>query len=159
MAGIIVILIACGFGIMLLWVGTTQFFQQRRLLREVVDVDAVIIESKVAGSRSADTDQRLLRDNSTNSYTPEVKFGYEFRGVRYQSSMIYPSIIERGYASADSAAEELKDYPQGANVRAFVNPHEPAKAFLRCEASAGPVVFLIVGLVVPIAGVVLSRWA
>lgn len=159
MAGIIVILISCAFGIMLLWVGSTQFFQQRKLLKQVVGVDAVIIESKVAGSRGMDTDQRLLRDNSTKSYTAEVKFGYEFQGTRYQSSMLYPTIIERGYASADSAAEELKEYPAGANVKAFVNPAEPAKGFLRCEAGAGPVVFVIVGLVVPLVGFVLSRWA
>ncbi|MFO0857273.1 MAG: DUF3592 domain-containing protein [Phycisphaerales bacterium] len=159
MAGIIVILISAAFGVMMLWVGSTQFLQQRRLLRQVVGVDAVILESKVAGSRSMDTDQRLLRDNSTKSYTPEVKFGYEYQGNRYQSSMLYPTIIERGYASADSAAEELKDYPAGANVRAFVNPDEPAKGFLRCEASVGPMVFVIVGLVVPLAGAILSRWA
>lgn len=159
MAGVIVILIGCGFGCMLLWVGWTQFMQQRRLLKRVVAVDAVILESRVDGSRSADTDARLLRDNSTTSFTPHVLFTYEYTGVKYTSTMLYPTTILRGYPSASAAADELREYPAGAAVTAFINPEQPDKGFLRKQAATGPVVFLCVGVLAPLFSIILSRWA
>lgn len=159
MAKIIIILIACSFGIMMLWVGVTQHARQRRLLREAVPVEAVILESGVSGSKSADTDPRVLRSTSTTSYTPLVRFKYRVQGIAYESAMLYPTIIERGYPSADAAREAVREFPAGATVRAFVDPAQPDKAFLRNQEGAGPVVFVIVGLLVPVFGAVLARWA
>ena len=159
MAKIIIILIACSFGVMMLWVGFTQHARQRRLLREAMPVEAVILESGVSGSKSADTDPRLLRSTSTSSYTPLIRFKYRVQGIAYESAMLYPTIIERGYPSADAAQAEVRGFPAGATVQAFVDPAQPDKAFLKRHEGAGPVVFVIVGLLVPVLGAVLSRWA
>lgn len=159
MAKIIIILIACSFGMMMLWVGLTQHARQRRLLREAMPVEAVILESGVSGSKSTDTDPRVLRSTSTNSYTPLVRFKYRVQGISYESAMLYPTIIERGYASPAAAKAQVQDFPAGATVQAFVDPSQPDKAFLKREEGAGPVVFVIVGLLVPVLGAVLSKWA
>lgn len=149
MARIITFLIFGGFGLMLLYVGITQYWRQRRLLRNAVPIVATIVHSAVAGSRSADTDSRLGRDNSTKSYVPEVRFEYEFGGRRHSSTLLDPNIIARGFASHEAAAAELVPYPVGALVAAQVDPSLPEQAYLRPQAGNGPVVFIVLGVILP----------
>lgn len=149
MARIIVFIIFGGFGLVMLYVGTTQFFQQRRLMSNAVKIRAVITHSEVFSSKSIDTDQRLGRDNSTTSHRADVKFKYEVDGKSYESDLMYPNIIVTGHASQDSAAQELKPFPLGATVDAYVDPGTPDKAFLVKESTAGPIVFIIIGLLLP----------
>lgn len=146
-------------GVMFLVVGARQYVQQKRLLSMAVSTSAEILESRVESKKSSDTDQRLMRDNSTTSHTPVVKFRYVVGGVTYESGMLRPSEIERGYASADAAREELTPFPVGAKVSAFVDPATPEKAFLIREESVGPIVFLVLALVAPAFGFVLSKVA
>lgn len=151
-ARIIVLLIFGGFGVYMAGVGITQLFLQRRLLSTSRAVEAEIVESEVEHTKSADTDNRPLRDNSTNSYRPVVKFRYSIGERSYVSDMLRPTIIVRSYASKEAAAEELAPFPLGAKVTAFVCDAEPDKAFLIADASVGPMVFMIVGtLLVPIS--------
>jgi len=77
-----------GLGVMLLVVGTREFFIQRRIMATAVPVEATVLSSQVVSSRSADTDTRPLRDNSTTSHRPEVRFAYTFGGVRYESDLL-----------------------------------------------------------------------
>ncbi|MFT3785568.1 MAG: DUF3592 domain-containing protein [Tepidisphaeraceae bacterium] len=154
----VVFLIAAGFGVMMLYVGLTQWFMQRKLVANPQRVKAVIIQSEVIESRSSDTDNRPLRDNSTISYRPEVKFRYTIDGRTYESDLLRPTIIITAGVSRDSVLEELKPYPVGATVEAFVNPQMPDKAFLRNDPSIGPVVFMIVGLVVPVVGFLAAKF-
>jgi hypothetical protein len=137
-----------GFGIVLLYVGVTQYFLQRRLLANAVTIEVQIVKSEVHKLVSADTDTRLLRDNSTVSYRPDVRFRYVFRGTEYESDLLRPNIIVHD-SSESSALEEIAPFPVGAKVRAFVDPENPDKAYLLHESGAGPVVFIIVGLIVP----------
>ena len=152
MAQIITLLICCGMAAMFLYVGSTQFWQQRRNLAHAERVDAVIVHSAVKSSTTRDTDQRVGFSNSTTSHNPEVRFRYTVSGQEYESERIYPSIIERGYASESAAAEVLVPFPLDARVRAYVNEAHPDQAFLISEASNGPVVFLILGLLLPPIG-------
>ncbi len=146
---VLIMLVFCGFACVMLYVGFTQYLQQRRLLSAARAVEAEIIESRVEVSRSADTDNRPLRDNSTSSYRPVVRFRYRVGQQPYVSDMLRPTIILRSYASKEAAQEELTPYPQGAVVTAHVCDDEPSKGFLIAEASVGPVVFMIVGLIIP----------
>jgi hypothetical protein len=148
-ARVIILLIFGGFGVVMLWVGVTQYIQQRRLLTSSRDVEAEIIESRVEKCRSSDTDNRPLRDNSTISYRPLVRFRYRVGDRPYVSDMLRPTIIIRSFASHESAAEEIAAYPEGAIVTARVCDAAPEKAFLVAEASVGPMVFMIVGLLLP----------
>ncbi|HLO42135.1 MAG TPA: DUF3592 domain-containing protein [Phycisphaerales bacterium] len=158
MARVIAMLIFGSLGVMLVYVGAGQFIQQRRLLEGARVVEARITRSEVCMSKSNDTDQRLLRDNSTTSYTPQVKFMYQLDGKTHESGLLYPTEIVESYASRAAAEEELRPFPVNATVRAHVNPRLPDKAFLIPRGSAAPVVFILVGLVLPIATWFVSRW-
>jgi len=149
MTRIIVTIIFGGFGLVLLYVGVTQFVRQRRLLANAERVDAVIVHSEVFSSTSTDTDPRPLRGTSTTTHRPDVRFRYRVGDADYESDLMYPNIIVRTYASRASAAEALAPFPLHANVRAYVDPSLPDKAYLIAEAGAGPVVFIIVGLLLP----------
>ena len=149
MARIITFIIFGGFGFVLLYVGVTQYFQQRRLLANAQRVDARIVHSEVFTSKSANTDRRLLRDNSTTTHRPDVKFRYHVGGTEYESDLLHPNIIVTSYASHDAAAEALKPFPLNATVQAFVDPSLPGKAYLISSAGNGPLVFMILGLILP----------
>lgn len=148
---------ALGLGLMLLTVGVRECVLQKRTLEGVVPVDAVIVSAQVIKSVSHDTDPRPLKSTSTTSYSPEVKFRYTVYGHGYESDMLRPTVIVRGYASHEDAHREIAAFIPGSVVRAFVNPDLPARGFLIAERSSGPIVFIIVGVVMlPIAGVLLK---
>ena len=152
MARIITLIICCGFAAMFLYVGAIQFWQQRRNLSRAEPVDALIVHSAVKVSKTPDTDQRVGFSNSTTTYLPEVRFQYAVAGTEYESERLYPSIIERSYASELAAAEVLAPFPLQSRVRAHVNTANPDQAFLIAERSNGPVVFLILGALLPPLG-------
>ncbi len=145
MLGIFTLLFG-GLGIMLLVVGTREFFIQRHVLATAVPVEAIILSAGVKTSTSSDTDTRLLRDNSTTTHHPEVRFAYTFRGVRYESDMLYPSVIVRSFASRESAAEEIREYVPGSTVKAYADASLPQRGFLRLEWSSNPTWFIIAGV-------------
>jgi hypothetical protein len=149
MARIITFIIFGGFGFVMLYVGVTQYFQQRRSLINAERVDAVITYSEVFKSVSADTDNRLGRSNSTTSYRADVKFRYRVGGEEYESDLMYPTIIITSSASREAAEAELAPFPVGAKVRAYVDPSHPEQAFLIASKKAGPMVFMILGLLLP----------
>ena len=62
---------------------------------------------------------------------------------------IYPNVIAVTHASRESAAEALAPFPLNAKVRAWVDPLLPDQAFLIAEAGAGPVVFMVIGVILP----------
>ncbi len=152
MAAIIGYLICGGFSVMFLYVGITQLLQQRRNLENAERIDAIVIASSVSVSKTADTDGRVGFSNSTTSHSPDVRFRYVVDGETYESTRLYPSVIERSYASASAAADVLASFPLNAKVRAWVDRAHPERAFLIAEKSSGPLVFVILGFVmIPVA--------
>jgi hypothetical protein len=141
----IFVLMLGGLGVMLIVVGAREFFAQRHALMHAEPIEATIISTRVVTSKSMDTDQRLLRDNSTTSHTPEVRFIYVLDGTRYESDQLDATVIVHAYASADEAAREIAPYTPGQRVRAYVDRTEPQRAFLRLEHSSGPVWFIVAG--------------
>jgi hypothetical protein len=158
MARVIAMVIFGSFSLMMLHVGVGQFVQQRTLTVGAKIVEATITKSEVRMSKSSDTDQRLGRDNSTTSYTPEVRFAYEVDGKTHESEMLYPTQIVQGYASEESAAMELRAFPLHARVRAHVHPSHPDKGYLIPQKSYAPAVFIVIGLVLPVVTWLVTRW-
>ena len=158
MARIIVFVVFGGFGIVMLYVGLTQYLQQRRLLSSAQTVDAVITHSQVFSSVSADTDSRLGRSNSTTTHRPDVRFRYTVNRAEFESELLYPTSIARTFASSGDAAEALAPFPLNARVRAFVDPSQPSNAFLMVERSAAPVVFVVIGVLLPPVAWFVGRW-
>lgn len=149
MARIIATVIFGGFGIMLLYVGVTQLFMQRRLLANARRVDARIVHADVFSSTSSNMDRRPLRSTSTTTYRPDVRFRYVVEGREYESDLLYPNIIVQTYASRAAAEEALAPFPVNATVQAYVDPALPDKAYLIASAGSGPIVFIIVGALLP----------
>jgi hypothetical protein len=149
MARWITLIIFGGAGLGFLYVGVTQYFLQRRLLANAIMIEATIVKSEVFKSVSVDTDRRPLKNTSTNSYRADIRFRYSYGGQEYESDMVNPTIIVQGYGSSDGAAEELKPFPLGARVPAYLNVDHPDKAYLVQEKSAGPMVFMILGVLLP----------
>jgi hypothetical protein len=138
-----------GGGLVLLWVGVTQYRLQRRLLGHSVPVEVEIVKSEVFSSTSRDTDRRPGRSTSTTTHRPDVRFRYEVDGRTYESDLIYPNVIVRSYASHGAAAEELRPFPVGGRVVGFVDPTIPDKAFLIRDEGGGPKVFIVLGVILP----------
>jgi hypothetical protein len=137
------------FGLVLLYVGARQYIQQRRLLSHANPVDAEVVVSEVQSSTSSGTGSGPLRKSGTTSHVAVVKFRYEVGGAWHESDLLRPTSIARGHASRDAAAAELEPYPVGARVTAFVHPALPDKGYLVQEASAAPVVFIVLGILLP----------
>jgi hypothetical protein len=150
-AQIIAVVLFGGFGLVLLYVGATQFVMQRRLLANARRVDAVIIQSEVHTSSSSSR-------RSTTSHRADVRFRYQVNGVEYESDLLHPNIIVRGYASYEAAREELAPFPLNATVRAYVDPSLPDKAYLVPTAGNGPVVFIVLGLLLPPAAWFIGKY-
>lgn len=155
---VVVVLIFGGFGLFMLYVGLTQYMQQRRLLTGAQPVEAEIIESTVKGSKVSTSASSESRITSTRTYEPVVRFRYSVGREQFESDMLRPTIIVRTYPSAESAREELAAYPVGARVTAHVNADRPDKGFLIPEASVGPLVFMIIGVLLPPIAVVVGRY-
>ncbi|MBS0192141.1 MAG: DUF3592 domain-containing protein [Phycisphaerales bacterium] len=155
---VIFVLVFGGLGVMLIAVGAREFFLQRRLMASAVEVDAEVLSAEVRHTTSADTDRRLLRDNSTTSYVPEVRFAYTVGGVRYESDQLYPTVIVSGYASRESALEEIRGYAPGAKVRAYADAATPQRGFLRFRSSANPVWYIVAGVLTLGVLAVISRF-
>jgi hypothetical protein len=155
---VLFVLIFGGLGIMLITVGTREFFIQKRVMANAVEVDAEILSATVTQSTSPDMDRRLLRDNSTTSYSPEVRFAYTLNGVRYESGMLYPTVIGTGFASRESAQAEIQAYEKGAKVKAYADASSPERGFLRFEGSANPAWFIVGGILTLVFLAVISRY-
>jgi len=149
MARWIALIIFGSGGLVLLYVGVTQYFLQRRLLANASVIEALIVKSEIFKSVSADTDSRLGRSNSNTSYRPDVLFRYSHDGETYESDLLKPTIIVQSYASSESAAAELQPFPLGARVPAYLDVRNPDKAYLVQEGTAGPLVFIILGVLLP----------
>jgi len=157
-ARVIVFLLFGGFGLVMLYVGGTQYFRQRRLLVRAQPVKATIVKSEVFSSQSTGTARQVGRHNSTTTHRPDVRFRYQVNGQAHESELLYPNIIAITYASREAAAMVLAPYPVDAEVRAFVDPASPGEAYLIAEAGAGPMVFIIVGLILPPLAWFVSKW-
>lgn len=103
-----------------------QYLRERRARTEWVEVDATVLSSEVVSSRSSDG----------TTYLPEVRFTYRFEGQDHESdrySFGTFSTSDRSYARG-----VVRDHPEGAEVRALVDPEDPAEAVLDASGDAFP---------------------
>lgn len=138
-----------GFGLMMLWVGVREWRLQDRLLAGARPVEATIVHAAVRSHRSADTDPSLQRNTSTTTHTPDLRFRVRVGDREFESDRLRPSAIARSHGSREAAQREIEGLVPGTRVQAWVDPRHPELAFLRAERSAGPKIFVAVGLAVP----------
>jgi hypothetical protein len=159
MAQIVTFIVAAGLGLMLLVVGSLQWVQQRRNLANAQPVQATITHAQVVSNTSMATGHEPLRmSNSSTTHRPDVRFRYTVDGHSHESDLLYPSSFVRSYASRADAEQVLAPFPVHAAVSAYVDRAQPDKAFLISEASNGPAVFIVLGLVLPPLGWLVGKW-
>lgn len=147
-----------GLGVMLVYVGVTQFFLQKRIAANARPIEVEIIRSDVTRSESMDTDRSLTRNTSTTTWSPNIRFRYTVGGAVHESDMLRPNIIGTTYASREEAAAEIAAYPLGAKVMGYVDDRHPDRAFLILEKGAGPLVFMLVGPIALLAAYLSFRF-
>jgi Protein of unknown function (DUF3592) len=106
-------------------------------------------------ARVLSTDIKAVRGDKGTSYTPVVRYLYTVNGAEYESNKVLPLTISASYGWA----VRLRDrFHPGQAVTAYVNPSQPASAFLVRDVSLLPLVFVaiplaMVGLLSYFAGV------
>lgn len=148
-ARIITLLLCSAFAVMFLYVGVREWWRQRQLMAHSEPIDVVITHAAVVRSATRDSDPSPGRSTSTTSYTPEVKFTYRVSDMQYESDLLRPNRIVTGSASESGAAEEITPFIVGATVRAWVDPSRPDQAFLLLDRGNGPIVFIVLGVLLP----------
>ncbi len=146
-----VFLVFGGLGGMLLFVGATQWRLQHRLMRHAQPVTARIVRAELHSSQPRD-------DEDTVTHRAEVRFRYQCQGRSYESDLMHPTVIVQGHGSRSAAEDELRAYPPGATVVAYVDPAHPDKGFLKPQASVGPMVFTVLGLLLPPLAWLIGGW-
>ena len=152
MAQIITFILFGGLGIVMLYVGLVQSRAQRRRIRNAQPIQVTITHSQVRSSTSANTSRRVSgvgSNTGTISHRPDVRFRYSFAGNTYESDLLRPTAIARSHASHAAAAAELSPFPVNTLVNAYIDPVEPAKAFLLADPSNAPFVFIVLGFSLP----------
>lgn len=89
-------------------------------------------------------------------YSPSVEYSYLVNGQTYKSG----SISQFGFSSSLSyiAEQEAAKYPVGNTVSVYYNPSNPYQSYLERSSGivSGGLIFLIIGIVILIGGVILS---
>ena len=124
--------------------GAYDYTQQSDAVADAVEVDAAItdvgVESTSTGS-SPGTD-----------YRPTVRFTYEYDGTEYASTNVFPSAITSNYDTESAAREVVAEYAAGEPTTAYVDPDDPAGAFLRAQTSNAPLFAAALGLFLALGG-------
>jgi len=109
-------------------------------------VQATVISSQVIAVRGS--------KGGTN-YRPAVTYSYQVGGRTYTSQSVTIINESRGWSWATGIVAR---YPAGAQITAYVNPRDPAGAYLVHALSVFPFVFVLIPLL--FTGLVLlsARW-
>jgi hypothetical protein len=135
----------------LTWWGWT-IVQTARASAGWPSVEGRILRSEVTRSTDGDGD---------DSYSPEVTYRYVVDGQSYESYTI--KFGENAYGNRNTAEAIAARYPDGSRVTVYYDPADPERAVLEPGVSAGSyivfsigAIFLVVGLVIPPAGGLVS---
>lgn len=147
------------FAIFMFVHGVKEYFNQRALLSDPRPVEAKVLHSEVQKIESTSSfEDRNGRRKTVLKYRPTVTFEYRVDGRRYESDRIWPADFTHDTDRAE-AASVIAPYAKGATVKAFYAPKRPELAFLIEEYTAGPIVFMALGILVPVVVWVVTGYA
>lgn len=102
-------------------------------------------------ARVLSTDIKYVQGNKGGSYAPVVRYVFSVNGAQYESRQVLPLTVSASYGWAT----RLRDrFHPGQIVTAYVNPNQPASAFLVREVSLIPLWFVAI----PLAMVGVLSW-
>lgn len=120
--------------------GGFDYMEQGERLEGAQQIDATIT------STSIDRDTSSTRRGSTVKYEPKIVFSYSLDSNNYTSNNIYPTGTEVRKNSREGAETFLKDYNEGADINAYVDPENPGEGFLKNEKSSKPLILVGFGI-------------
>jgi len=144
--GSFITLIACVF----IYIGFSEIYKQERLLSTAVPVEAVIQAKRVETSTSS-TGTGTSRSTHT-IYIPIVEYTYTYEEQTHTGERLWPT--PRSMNNSGDARAVIAPYVLGRTVTAYIDPDEPATAFLLKQWSAGP--YLAVSVAPPIIAFVIA---
>lgn len=83
------------------------------------------------------------RGESSESYHPEITYGYSVMGSNYEGSRTVIGAT-RGYNSRPKAQAFLEDYPVGKPVTVYYDPNKPGQAVLQAGTTRGAIGTLVI---------------
>jgi hypothetical protein len=145
-----------GLGGFFVYMGRSTMRDQVRLNEVAIIVPATILSSDV---RRSNTKTGPGTGDTATSYWADIEFTYDYDGETRTSDKVWP-VAEDGSAMAMRAVVER--YPQGSQVSVFVDPDDPAVAFLEKRWSPMPYISVNIGCLpvvfVTALGVLLAGW-
>jgi hypothetical protein len=158
--------VAGGFGALIAWNGWTAHAEQKALLNDAVEVDAV-----VTNISTSQTKERVDIENGGSTmrtqYVPHIAFEYTFDGETYTANNVEPPAggvdTASKYRSESRARSHFDRYEEGQRTTAYVTPESPAEGFLERETNAlrniGSMLFggllILIGVVSAVASVLI----
>ena len=124
--------------------GGYDYHQQRDALDDAVEVNATVVETGVEATSGS--------SSPGAEYRPTVSFEYRYGGENYTSHSVFPSSSTPNYDTESAAREVLAGYEAGSEATAYVDPDQPADAFLLREASGGPLLAIGIGAALALLG-------
>ena len=92
------------------------------------------------------------------SYVPIVVYAYEVGGVAWQNDVVWAGLAPEEESASEAGAEAVvAEYPVGASVNVYYDPHDPQDSVLRAESGSGWILIGMGGLVAVWAGFLVSR--
>lgn len=130
--------------ILFIAIGFREIYRQERLLTSAVPVEAVIQAKRVETSTSS-TGTGTSRARHT-IYIPIVEYTYTYEEQTHMGERLWPT--PRSMNNSGDARAAIAPYVLGRSVTAYIDPDEPATAFLLKQWSAGP--YLAVSVAPPL---------
>jgi hypothetical protein len=112
---LLAVLFAVG-GLILLGLGGYVLYTQYTAIQTAETVNATI-------------ESATLEAKAGSKFAPAVTYSYEYEGEQYRNDVLYPGIVTQE-TSGDRAFEISHEYEQGDRITAYVDPEDPAEAFL-----------------------------
>jgi hypothetical protein len=141
-----------GLGGFFVCMGQSTMYRQARLNNMAISVPATIVLSNV---RRSTTKTGPETGSTTTSYWADIEFTYKYQNRTRTSDRVWP-VGEAGNETVMQVVVER--YPKGAQVSAFVDPDDPAMAFLEKRWSAMPYVSVAIGSLPAVFVIVLGIW-
>jgi hypothetical protein len=141
-----------GLGGFFVCMGQSTMYSQARLNNMAISVPATIVLSNV---RRSTTKTGPETGSTTTSYWADIEFTYKYQNRTRTSDRVWP-VGEAGNETVMRVVVER--YPKGAQVSAFVDPDDPAMAFLEKRWSPMPYVSVAIGIIPALFVTALGVW-
>lgn len=130
-------------GVVMAGYGFIQYQGQAEYIDNPDNISATVSDNNIRtdSSRRGGTD-----------YQAEITFEYSYEGNEYSSGFIHPLDDDKEFDTESKAEEFLENYAEGERVEAYVNSKSPEEAFLIASRSDQPLLLMIIGVMMVLAG-------